>query len=161
MYYPAKRKKKIVKYLDQEFGLATNKPTTMNLVQQNDWTVLNFNIDSRFDEYLNLMEKALVLWQTSPDKGKLISEWIEIQSKALFSDKELIQNVLAEIATYEILNQGLRNTTPTNMAMMYYNQLESRGYLQKHIAGEMKYGATLKRTNKEIIQDSIRSFGLI
>lgn len=68
---------------------------------------MNFNIDSRFDGYLNLMEEAFVLWQTSPDKEVLISEWIEIQSKALFSDKELIRNVLAEIAKYEMLNQRL------------------------------------------------------
>ncbi len=53
------------------------------------------------------MEEAFVLWQTSPDKEVLISEWIEIQSKALFSDKELIRNVLAEIAKYEMLNQRL------------------------------------------------------
>ena len=67
---------------------------------------MNFNIESRLDEYLNLMEKAFISWQTSPDKEELISEWVKIQSKALFSDKELIMNVLAEIAEYEILNQG-------------------------------------------------------
>ena len=161
LYYPAIRKKKIEKFLGHAFVLATNKPTTIDSVQQNDWNVLNFNIESRFDEYLNLIEKAFVLWQTSPDKEELISEWVEIQSKALFSDKELIQNVLAEIAKYDILNQGLRNTTPTNMAMMYYRQLESGGYSQKNIADEMNYGTNLKRTNKEIIQDSIRNSGII
>ena len=88
-------------------------------------------------------------------------EWVKIQSKALFSDKELIMNVLAEIAEYEILNQGLRNTTPTNMSKVYYSQLEIGGYSQKDIAAEMERGAILKRTNKEIIQDSIRNSGLI
>ena len=109
MYYHAIRKSKIEKYLDQAFVLATNKPATMDSVQQNDWTVLNFNIESRLDEYLNLMEKAFISWQTSPDKEELISEWVKIQSKALFSDKELIMNVLAEIAEYEILNQFVKN----------------------------------------------------
>lgn len=161
LYYPTLRKSKIEKYLGQAFILTTNKPTTMDMVQENDWTVLNFNIENRFNEYLNIMEKAFVLWETSPDKEDLISEWIEIQSKALFSDKELIRNVLAEIAKYEILNQGLRNTTLTNMATMYYRQLELGGYSQKDIADEMERGAILKRTNKEIIQDSIRSSGLI
>ena len=161
LYYHAIRKSKIEKYLDQAFVLATNKPATMDSVQQNDWTVLNFNIESRLDEYLNLMEKAFISWQTSPDKEELISEWVKIQSKALFSDKELIMNVLAEIAEYEILNQGLRNTTPTNMSKVYYSQLEIGGYSQKDIAAEMERGAILKRTNKEIIQDSIRNSGLI
>lgn len=161
LYYPAIRKKKIEKYLEQVCGLSTKKPTTIESVQKNDWTILNFNIDSRFDEYLSLIEKALVLWQTSPHKEELISEWIEIQSKALFSDKELIRNALAEIAKYEMLSQGLRNATLANMIMMYYRQLESGGYSQKNIVDEMKRGETLKRTNKEIIQDSIRSSGII
>ena len=47
------------------------------------------------------------------------------------------------------------------MAIVYYNQLENGGYSQKDIADEMERGATLKRTNKEIIQDSIRNSGLI
>lgn len=161
LYYPAIRKSKIEKYLDQVIVLKTNKPATIDSLQQKEWDFLNFNINSRFDEYLNLMEKAFILWQKSPDKEDLISEWVEIQSKALFSDKELIKNVLAEIAKYEILNQGLRNTTPSNMAIVYYNQLENGGYSQKNIADEMERGATLKRTNKEIIQDSIRNSGLI
>lgn len=161
LYYPAIRKSKIEKYLDQVIVLETNKPATIDSLQQKEWDFLNFNINSRFDEYLNLMEKAFILWQKSPDKEDLISEWVEIQSKALFSDKELIKNVLAEIAKYEILNQGLRNTTPSNMARVYYNQLEKGGYSQKNIADEMERGATLKRTNKEIIQDSIRNSELI
>ena len=161
LYYPAMRKSKIEKYLDQVIVLATNKPATIDSLQQKEWDFLNFNINSRFDEYLNLMEKAFILWKKSPDKEELISEWVEIQSKALFSDKELIKNVLAEIAKYEILNQGLRNTTLADMVRVYYNQLENGGYSQKDIADEMERGATLKRTNKEIIQDSIRNSGLI
>ena len=119
------------------------------------------NDDTLYYHAMNLMEKAFISWQTSPDKEELISEWVKIQSKALFSDKELIMNVLAEIAEYEILNQGLRNTTPTNMSKVYYSQLEIGGYSQKDIAAEMERGAILKRTNKEIIQDSIRNSGLI
>ncbi len=161
LYYPAIRKCKIEKYLSQAFVLATNKPTAMDSIQQNDWNVLNFNIESRFEEYLNLIEKAFILWKTSQDKEELISEWIEIQSKALFSNKELIQNVLAEIAKYEILNQGLGNSTPSSMAMIYYGQLKSGGYSQKNIADEMNCGVNLERTNKEIIQDSIRNSGII
>lgn len=161
LYYHAIRKNKIEKYLDQAIVLATNKPVTMDSVQQNDWTVLNFNIDGRFDEYLNLMEKAFNLWQTSPDKEELISEWKKIQSKALFSDKELIKNVLAEIVKYEILNQGLKNTSLANMAKIYYSQLENGEYSEKNIADEMEREVAFKRTNKEIIQDSIRNLGLI
>ena len=38
---------------------------------------------------------------------------------------------------------------------------EDQDLSQKDIAAEMERGAILKRTNKEIIQDSIRNSGLI
>ena len=47
------------------------------------------------------------------------------------------------------------------MSKVYYSQLEIGGYSQKDIAAEMERGAILKRTNKEIIQDSIRNSRLI
>ena len=45
--------------------------------------------------------------------------------------------------------------------MIYYGQLKSGGYSQKNIADEMNCGVNLERTNKEIIQDSIRNSGII
>ena len=161
LYYSIIRKRKIENYLDKAFVFASNKPKTLEEIQQKDWDVLNYNIDSRFEEYIQIMEKALTVWTESNDKSELIDEWIAIQSGALFSNKELIQNVLIEIANYDRMNQGIINVKSSELANRYYNQLECGGFSEEEIENEIRNHPELKRTNKEIILDSIRNSGLI
>lgn len=161
LYFTYMRKNNIEDYLKKIFLLLSDKPASIELIKPKDWDMMNFNIESRFAEYLKIMKKALIAWKESQDKVDLINEWIEIQSKALFSDKELIQNALVEIAQYEVCNQGLYNTTPIRMMKIYYKQLEKCGFSEVNIANEMKRVVDIKRTNKEIIQNSIRNAGLI
>lgn len=155
------RERKIENYLDKAFILASNKPKKLEDIHQKDWKILNFNIDSRFDEYFRIMKKELMLWSESDWKSDLIDEWIEIQSKALFSNKELIQNVLVDIAVYNILNQGMINIIGPRLANSYCKQLESGEFSEKEIANELRKYPKLKRTNKEIIQCSIQNSNLI
>lgn len=162
LYYHSDRKNKVERYLKNVFGLATNKPEAIESISRDDdWGILNYNISNRFDEYLEVIKKALELWMVSQEKEELIEEWIEIQSKALFSDKELVRNVLAEKAKYDILNQGLYNTNNSQMTTMYYEQLETGGFSWKNILTEMKQHPNSKRTNKKIIEEAIKNSGVL
>lgn len=161
LFFYSDRKKKIEHYLANAFILSTNKPSELELIQQNDWNILVFNIESRFEEYLNILEKGLSGWDISEDKEDLIDEWIEIQSKALFSDKELIRNVLADIAKFDKMNQGITNISIVQLAINYEKQLESGGFTQLSIKNEMIAKPKEKRSNIDIIHDSIRNSGVI
>ena len=160
LFYPASRKRRIKKYLNDAFLFASNKPTGIEEVSQNDWNLLNFNIQSRFENYLQIVEKALKAWKISGDLSDLIDEWINIQSKALFSDRELIQNALAEIAEYEKMNNGISNMSASQLANSYFRQLENGDFSDKNIACAMKNNSKI-RSNKEIVQDAIRLSGII
>ena len=111
LYYVEKRQKKIKNYLNSAFVLYSNKPERIEDVQQNDWNILTYDLDRRFQEYLDIVEKGFLAWVESDYKSELIDEWISIFAKALLATKELMQNVLADIATYEKMNQGIYNMT--------------------------------------------------
>lgn len=161
LFYMSSRKVRIKKYLNNAFVLVSSKPTTIEEISQNDWGILNFNIQSRFDNYLQIIEKALNAWKKSDDLVDLVDEWITIQSKALFSDKELIQNALAEIAEYEKKNNGISNMNTPQLANAFIKQLEVGGFSSKNIEDAMKGNSTQIRSNKEIVQEAIRMSGLI
>lgn len=94
---------------------------------------LAHSIDSR----INLFE-GLVSKETSTYKGELLF-WRQIVNMyGLFADCDRVQ-VKEKHNLIELMKR----------------------YSQKDIAAEMERGAILKRTNKEIIQDSIRNSGLI
>lgn len=78
-----------------------------------------------------------------------------ILSSALFSDKELIQNVLADIAAYERINQQITNMTVSQLTSSYNKQLEHSKFSALNIESELRNNAS-KRLNKDIIFASIK-----
>lgn len=86
----------------------------------------------------------------------LLDEWISIFAKALFSDKELIQNVLAEIAAYDRRDHNI-NMPISALANSYFKQLESSQFAAKNIENELKQNDCVVRTNKDIVLESIRN----
>lgn len=160
LYYAIKRQKTIRDYLNAAYVLSTNKPEKIEDIQQKDWGILTFNIESRFQKYLDVLEKGLLAWKESEFQVDLMDEWITIFAKSLFSDRELMQNVLADIATYEKMNQRIFNMSVTQLANSYYKQLEEGGFSERNIEEELKQNS-IQRSNKEILSESIRASHLI
>lgn len=160
LYYADNRKKKIRNYLNSAFILSTHKPERIEDIQAKDWEILTFDIDSRFQVYLEILEKGLFAWKESEYKSDLLDEWITIFAKSLFSDKELIQNVLADIAAYEKMSQGIINITVPQLANSYFRQLKSGDFSENDIKKDLKLNNS-QRSNKEIVSESIRNSHLI
>lgn len=160
LYYSGIRVRKIKEYLNRAFVLSSNKPEKIEDIVQKDWSILTFDMERRFDEYLNIIKKGLLSWQNSNDFEDLMDEWIELFANALFSDKELIQNVLADIASYEKKNQGI-NMSVSLLVNSYYKQLESGGFSEKDIEEVLKQNIGIIKSNKDIVLESIRNSNLI
>lgn len=161
LYYADLRQKKIKNYLDRTFLLSTNKPNRIEDIQQKDWGILTYDLERRFSEYLNILERGLSAWKENKYTSDLINEWISILAKALFSDKELIQNVLAEIAAYEKLNQDIYSISVPVLANSYFRQLDAGGFSAGNIEDELKQNSVQIRTNKKIVLESICNSHLI
>lgn len=161
LYYAATRQEKIKDYLNSAFVISTNKPNRIDEIQQKDWNILTFNLDSRFEAYLDILKKGFSAWKKSQCASDLIEDWILIFSKSLFSDGELIRNVLADIATYEKLNQRIFNISTSQLANSYFMQLEAGGFSVNDITDELRRNSSDIRMNKEIILESIRNSHLI
>lgn len=161
LYYPQLRNKRIQDFLNRAFSLASDKPTELEAVKPKDWDALSFYLGMRFDEYYKLLENGLIAWKESDDISELVDEWIVIQASALFSNKELIRNVLAEIADYNRINNGIRNMSTVQLANVYFYQLESGGFSENDFIEEMKNNKTAIRSNKEIVIDAIRNSKLV
>ena len=156
LFYPKNRQKKIKNYLNAAFLIASNKPEIIDDIQPKEWSILTSDLDRRFQEYLDNLKKGLMAWKSSEDAEDLIDEWISILAKSLFSDKELIQNVLADIAEYEKINHNIYNFTVAQLGNSYFEKLEELNFSAKNIEDELKRNYSAIRTNYEILSDSIR-----
>lgn len=161
LYYVDSRQKKIRRYLDNAFIILSNKPERIEDIQHKDWGILTYDLDRRFEEYLDILKKGLIAWDESEYASDLADEWVSIFASALFSDKELIQNVLADIAIYTRKIQTIYNMPVTVLTNSYIKQLDAGGFSAKEIEDELKQNSVLVRTNKKIILESIRNSHLI
>ena len=120
-----------------------------------------FNIESRYEEYLKILKKGLETWSISDDKEELRDRWITIFSKALYNDNELIMNVLADLASYNILNDGIRGIGTAALARTYFDQIKTGGFSVKDVENELSNNDKVIRSNKEIIYHAIVNSHLI
>lgn len=157
LFYARNRQNKIENYLNTAFLIASNKPKKFEDIQPKDWNILTSDLDRRFQEYLDCLKNGLVAWSTSDDSEDLIDEWICILAKTLFSDKELIQNVLADIAVYEKINHNIYNMTVPQLGNSYFRQLEVCNFSSTDIEDELRRETSIIRTNREILSESIRN----
>ena len=155
-YYTDIREKRIYNFLNTAFVLVSNKPTMLDEVKGKDWDTLVFNINSRFEEYINILRKGLSVWNDSIYKADLIDEWLSILANALFADKELIHNVLADIATYNKIDQQITNMTVSQLASSYKKQLEHNKFSASNIEAELRKDE-VERQRKDIVFTSIQS----
>lgn len=161
LYYANNRQIKLKRYLNTAFILATNKPEQIEDIQSKDWDILTYDLDRRFCTYLDVLIKGLCAWKTSPDFEDVLAEWITLLANSLFADKELIHNILIEIAVYNKLNYCINNISATQLANEYYKQLESNCFSAQHIENELRRVANRQRSNKEIVEECIRNNRLI
>lgn len=156
LYYAKSREIKIKRYLGRAFMLSTNKPEKIENIQQKDWNILIYDLDRRFEEYLNTLKKGLFAWKQSRHVSDLLDEWISIFAKSLFGDKELIQNILADKAAYEKKDRNICMSISA-LANSYLMQLDAGGFAVKNIENELKQSSSAVRNNKDILSESIRN----
>lgn len=161
MYFIEEKGKKITAYLNNAFLLNSNKPATIDDIQNKDWDMLCFNIERRYENYLKILKRGLEEWKKSDYKEELCDQWVTIFSKALFNDKELIMNVLIEIASYNIVNDSIRGVGVAALSRTYYGQIRSGGFSVKDIEEDLNQNFIIVRSNKEIIHHSIVNSRLI
>lgn len=149
LYYSVNRKNRIMKSLSSNHQLFLND---IEDADDNQWNMLAKNFEKSFEKYLIILEKGLKSWCQSPQKKQLINDWLLILAKALFKDKELINNILADIAQYEIQNQNLKIKNSALVAQ-YRKDLDVK-YTPSNIEKELKRNLS-KRANKEIVRQSI------
>lgn len=160
LFYKRKQEDLIKKYLRSTSLNASNKPDKIENVSLKDWNVLSADINRRFTEYLMLLKKGFCSWKNSPNHEDLIAEWIDLFSVALYEDRELRDNVLADIAEYNIRNQCL-HVKPFQLARNYARQIENGRFSALCIKNELEAHPLIKRSNREILTDSIRNSGLL
>lgn len=160
LFYASNRAQKICDFLNSAFVLASNKPTRIEEISNKDWNILSFNIDNRFKTYLEVLRNGLLTWKDSIYRDDLLDEWILILADALFSDKELIQNVLADIAAYEKINQKITNMTVFQLVSAYNKQLEHSNFSAADIEVELRNNVS-ERSNKDIVFASIQENQLL
>ncbi len=132
LYYQGINIKRIERFLDKAFILSTEKPKTMDQLQSTQWSLVNADIDRRFDEYLKILKKGLLAWEESEDKSEVVEEWIKIFSKALFDDNELKSNVIADLALFEIRNYGI-DTSVASYSKTMHEDLCEKGFSSEDI----------------------------
>ena len=157
LFYARKRQNKIKNYLNTVFLFASQKPEKFEDMQSKDWDILTSDLDRRFQEYLDCLKTGLIAWSTSDESGKLIDNWICILANGLFSDKELIRNILADIATYNKKDQNIICMSVSQLSNSYFKQLESDNFSSDVIEKELRREASIIRTNREILSESIRN----
>lgn len=158
LYYRQINERQVNKYIQKVYLLATNKPSHPDEIQKSDWNLLISDFERRYDSYLRILKKGLVNWKESDEKDDLIDEWIDIFSKALFEDKELISNVIADIADYHIKNEKLSVKTDV-LGRNISRKLIECNFSVITIKNVLKQNNT-KMSNREIIAESIKSLNL-
>lgn len=153
LYFQSLRLDKVKKYILRAYIISTEKPLTPDEIQAKDWSIMTSDIQRKYDEYLSILEKGLTEWKSSSDKEELIDDWCKLLAKALFLDKELIQNILVERARYEIMNHRL-NIKPIDLGRALFEQLNGLGYSSKNIEDILKDDSII-RSNKKIVYESL------
>lgn len=159
LYYSKCRKQIIKNYLDRAFLFATNKPHSINDIM--DWSNLVFDVDRRFQAYLICLESGLTKWKSSDNKEELIDQWIYILADSLFLNKELIHNVLAELAMFKKKDNNISNMTVAQLEHSYFRLLEESNFSEKNIISELRNTNISMRMNSEILLDSIKNSHII
>lgn len=152
LYYIRNRSDRIGDYLGSNFSYLPKGFRDVDLIKESDWAIISNDFEKRFEKYLDILESGLEAWLNSSEKGELVTKWISLFSAGLHNDRELINNVLADIAQYEITNNNL--STKTSILANQYRMRLEKEYKLVHIVDELNRKHEI-RTNARIVSDSI------
>lgn len=151
-YYTVKRERQLTKYLNQAFILSSKKPETLDGFKDNDWVMVCADVQRRFDEYLEIVLQALRRWEISDKKKELIADWKLIYAKALYGDKELIQNVMADKIQFYCVDNKIADK---NIITRQYNELIKEKYTQEMIHNILDQNEGRPKSADRIIYESM------
>lgn len=160
LYFPEQKKNSITKLINNVFSLSSNKPNSLEDISEKDWQIMNFCIHARFTEYLDILFEALQNWKNSPNKEIIDQQWCIIFSRALYRDQELINNVLAELYKYQLVDKGKRIENISG-GVAYFKQILTDGeYSEEDILLVVKQINEKSISSNVIIIQSLERFQL-
>lgn len=154
LYYQKKNLEQVDKFLNDAFILSTQKPKTIDEIESKHWSLVNDDIDRKFDEYLNIMNGGFLKWDKFYDKVMVVDEWIDMVSEALFKDTELVSNIKADLAEYNIRNDRLDTTVKLYIPIIN-GALEKNGFSYQDIKTFLK-GLKNSMSNRDILLEVIK-----
>lgn len=158
LYYQKNNLKRIENFLDKAFVISTEKPKTLEQMQDNQWPILVADIDRRWEEYFEILKRGLVAWENSELKLEAVGEWVERFSKTLFENTELKENVLADMALFEIRNFGIDTSIKLRLHEID-EDLKEKGFSSENINKFIKEMKT-PMSNRDIMYETLRHIRL-
>lgn len=114
----------------KQFGLMTNKPEGLSkITEKRQWELLLFWLDNNMNEYVNILIKTLNNLAKFEHKFKVVEEWLSVIAQSHFEDKELLNNVLMDLYSFEIKNFSLKvNISSYNIINEWKQILVNKGF---------------------------------
>ena len=160
LYFAQKREKAIERLIGSAFTISSGKPRGIDDITDKDWPLMFFYIQAGFENYLDVLEQGLRNWGNSSEKEQIDTEWYKIFSEALFDDRELRNNVLANICQYQMLEQGLEVSNIGAVLAGYDQQLTDADYSVEDIEKVVQGCKEHILSSEEIIMKSLERIKL-
>ncbi len=125
-----------------------------------DWALADTYIRRRFEEYLDLLADVMGKIEASACREQIRDQWCVLYAKALFHDRELLDNVLAEEYEYHCVDLGIPPRRVGEKTQKMRQSLEEKGYSYADIQKSILDNADRAISASEIVRDSIRRYDL-
>lgn len=155
--YFSQRTKEILQKFLKEITNSGGEPSDLEEI---DWALADAYIRKQFDEYLDLLADALNKIEVSPNREAITDEWCKLYAKALYHDRELLDNILAENYTYACMDLGIKPRRIRTKTMKMRLKLEKEGYSYLDIYKSIVDFADLTVAASELVRESIRGYHL-
>lgn len=123
-----------------------------------DWVSADAHIRNRFEEYLDILAEALKKIEVSSSREEIKKEWCELYAKALFHDRELLNNVLAENYEYYCRDLCIPLRRLGENIKKMRQRLEENGYSYEDILKSIWEYEDQTVAASELVRDSIRKY---
>lgn len=160
LYFAQKKEKEIKRLINNALIISSQKPDGIEDMSDEEWKLMIFYIQSRYNNYLDVLQQGLENWKNSSEKEQIEDKWYVIFAETLFEDLELRDNVLANICQYQILNQGLHVKGIGTILAGYRQQLKDADYSVEDIKRVVQRCKEQSLSSEEIIMKSIERIEL-
>ena len=160
LYFAQKKEKEIKRLINNALTISSRKPDGIENISDEEWKLMIFYIQTRYNNYLDVLQQGLENWKNSSEKEQINDKWYVIFAEALFEDLELRDNVLANICQYQMLNQGLQVRGIGTILAGYRHQLKDANYSVEDIKRVVEGCKEHSLSSEEIIMKSIERIEL-